>query len=563
LDLHVDCGWRIHLSGSLFGRLNLTEGVGDRLAQAQRDLTSNYTRLDLLTLNPRQLKPLQIKVAVVGGGFAGLAAASVLQNLQLDVHLFEARSEVGGRVETTSSLFTSPPSRTLERGAELIGRSHRTWIRLAKHLGLGLSVITDEDMFEGMDLFPQLGLGGRILKREEVDKLAKPMKAVLEKLVRTAEIAFHVPYHPSSTTVFEPWLEPWRVPGIGYYDKQTLGSWIRDSKNTPSRPASLLPALIYGLSNDMAIDIDKLSLLAMLTHIAGGGFGRYWVDREVYRCEDGNQVLATKLALRLEEGCPPATVHRNDAVTSIKVVGPKVVVTSQGRPGGDAYDFLVLAVPPSVWSGFSVDNWQLPKPIQSGPAVKYLAAVGSRYWVPKGSAPSSNDDSLGQLWESTDNQTGGGNIGLTVFAGGQYAERVGKSDPKKYFADGIEKLLPGARDPKKGLLPQHQYVDWPKAQYIETGYSAPAVGEVTGLQQEMHKVIGGRIFLAGEHVSPPYFGFMEGALQSGIKAAERLASRANELGARIPIPEPPRESPRDTRGVDERPRLKCRGTFVA
>jgi monoamine oxidase len=52
---------------------------------------------------------------------------------------------------------------------------------------------------------------------------------------------------------------------------------------------------------------------------------------------------------------------------------------------------------------------------------------------------------------------------------------------------------------------------------------------------------GGHIFLGGEHVSPPFFGFMEGALQSGIKAAERVAK-----AAKIPIPVPPRELPRDT-----------------
>jgi hypothetical protein len=63
---------------------------------------------------------------------------------------------------------------------------------------------------------------------------------------------------------------------------------------------------------------------------------------------------------------------------------------------------------------------------------------------------------------------------------------------------------------------------------------------------------GGRIFLAGEHVSPPFFGFMEGALQSGIKAEVRVAK-----AAKIPIPAPSRELPRDTRGAKQQARPKC------
>jgi len=39
----------------------------------------------------------------------------------------------------------------------------------------------------------------------------------------------------------------------------------------------------------------------------------------------------------------------------------------------------------------------------------------------------------------------------------------------------------------------------------------------------MQQAIAGRIFLAGEHVSPPFFGYMEGALQSGLAAACRIA----------------------------------------
>src|SRR5919199_906610 len=108
---------------SLLGRLDLTNSVSDRFAEAQSDLASKYIRFDLVTLNRPKAAPLNIRVAVVGGGFAGLAAASVLQNLHVPVTVYEAHDHLGGRVEMTRSLFRSSPERILERGTELIGSS--------------------------------------------------------------------------------------------------------------------------------------------------------------------------------------------------------------------------------------------------------------------------------------------------------------------------------------------------------------------------------------------------------------------------------------------------------
>jgi len=58
------------------------------------------------------------------------------------------------------------------------------------------------------------------------------------------------------------------------------------------------------------------------------------------------------------------------------------------------------------------------------------------------------------------------------------------------------------------------------------GYSTPAVGEVTTKQKAYADLIAGRIAVAGEHTSPAWFGFMEGALESGLVAMARIANIA-------------------------------------
>ena len=49
---------------------------------------------------------------------------------------------------------------------------------------------------------------------------------------------------------------------------------------------------------------------------------------------------------------------------------------------------------------------------------------------------------------------------------------------------------------------------------------------MVGAQQSYVTPHNGRLLVAGEHTSPAWFGFMEGALESGITAAARMARLA-------------------------------------
>jgi monoamine oxidase len=72
--------------------------------------------------------------AVVGAGFAGLAAADALRTAGVDVIVFEARDRVGGRVHSQ----TLENGATVELGAEFILPAHETLRTTAGRLGLTL-----------------------------------------------------------------------------------------------------------------------------------------------------------------------------------------------------------------------------------------------------------------------------------------------------------------------------------------------------------------------------------------------------------------------------------------
>ena len=84
---------------------------------------------------------MPIRVAVVGAGFAGLAAADRLAGAGLDVTVLEARDRVGGRV-WSHTIDVSGRACVVERGAEFILDGYDTFRALAAELMAAASLCT-------------------------------------------------------------------------------------------------------------------------------------------------------------------------------------------------------------------------------------------------------------------------------------------------------------------------------------------------------------------------------------------------------------------------------------
>src|SRR5689334_13058536 len=81
------------------------------------------------------------RVLIVGGGFAGLAAAHELHAAGYDVHVFEARNRLGGRVLSFHDLLDG---HTVEGGAELIGSNHPAWVAYHDKFKLDILAVTEQ-----------------------------------------------------------------------------------------------------------------------------------------------------------------------------------------------------------------------------------------------------------------------------------------------------------------------------------------------------------------------------------------------------------------------------------
>ena len=79
------------------------------------------------------------RVVVIGGGFAGLAAATELADRGVDVLVLEARDRVGGRVWSERVRAPGGELELLEGGAEFILDGYEVMRELAHRYRLGLA----------------------------------------------------------------------------------------------------------------------------------------------------------------------------------------------------------------------------------------------------------------------------------------------------------------------------------------------------------------------------------------------------------------------------------------
>ena len=519
-------------------------------------VAAHHRNLQPLAVDAACLKGLKTKrVAVVGAGLAGLAAALRLAQHGIQVTVYEARTEVGGRVRSNYGKFS--PGRVIEEGAELIGSFHTTWLSLARDYGLGVITRTDDEDYARAGLKLKLRLD-KELTQDEIRELTPKVDAVLKSIACEAALIQNVDC---------PWKDQTPPPpqkGPKDWDKMSVADAL-DQLHVPrnSRVWKMLELLLV---NDEVAPLEQMNYLGLLCKVKGGQAPRlvpdelkkpcdptkpkipnlmgYWEELEIFRCADGCQALALKMAQQIE-AITGKKIVRQRAVTSISLNdrGAFLVtyhVTKDGKldkvstPPELPFDSVILAVPPSVWRRVTITRKD-KSPVDlrvavgvmtMGPAIKCFSAVKKRFWLDEGAAPSGGTPTLGQIWEGTDNQTQTGNQGivLSVFAGPLDTDKDGKrrAPMKEKIGDELAALYRDYRASKPRLL----YVDWPIEPFIETGYWSPKPDEIFTVGPNLTVPIEGRLFLAGEHTDVAYFGYMEGALRSGLRAADNAMLRS-------------------------------------
>jgi monoamine oxidase len=440
---------------------------------------------------------------VIGAGLAGLRAAELLRRAGRPVLVLEARERAGGRVLTVRSSFDD--GLHAEAGPIRISSAHRSVLQLVRSLRLTLVP------FESSIGASVVSVAGVVERSPQVlaHKLASELKpeerglSPLELLERyVGKISSDLADPVTTAASYEKWTD---------YDRLTWPAWLR------SRGASSGAVTLMTLGGD-AEDVSALYVLR-----------QYALSRsstQLYKIQGGMdllpQAMASALGSIVRYNAPVVRVSRSPARF-------RVDYESRTQVRSVTASHVIFAVPMTTLRQIEILPRLSPRKERGINEAAYangtriLLQCRSRFWMAQGLNGSARTDRATELWDCTYDQRSSmrGILGATT--GGTVSRDMSTRSPSENQALGISvaaEAFPAVRtEVEKSVVHQWAEERWSRGSFVafRPGQMSSMMPDIVQSEDRMH--------FAGEHTSS-WMGWMEGALESGERAArEILASR--------------------------------------
>lgn len=451
-----------------------------------------------------QPSPSKGRVIVIGAGLAGLSAASQLRESGFEVTILEARTRPGGRVYTMREPFSD--GLYAEAGAARIQDTHEYTLRYVKRFNLTL------DPF-----FPSEGKAASwIAGRRFVTAQGMPVDLAQLPLDFSAE---------ERTLGVRGGLVKYLFSHLGAIGDPTDGSWPTQDlrrfevsiaefcqRNGASEAFVRMVALGHDLSGMSALHLLHDAVLGVKT--------RMW-----FKIRGGNDRLPMALAATLSDrvwyGAPVVRIRQSDASMDVTYLRDKTPVTISS-------DYVVCTIPASVMQTIEVAP-ELPSAKRT--ALRELGSLAmarvhlqtrKRFWLERGETGWGSTDDPMDVWDYSRDQPGPRGI-LGAYLSGAIARQVSAMPPierGRFILERMDRLHPGTAEHFEASA-SHSWIEDPWARGASAEF---APGQMSRFYQTLRAPIG-RLYFAGEYTSP-WTGWMNGALESGHRAADALAVRA-------------------------------------
>ncbi len=410
-----------------------------------------------------------VRVVVVGAGFAGLMAAWRLQESGHEVVVLEARDRVGGRVWSYEIEAGNPQTR-IERGAEFILSGYDLMESLMDDFGLALA---------------PMGMSYYVREPRGVDTTHP---AVAEAAGVVSAAAAEAPRSSS------------------------LADLLNELERSGAADANALAAFRSRLEVTNACSAEWLSAAA------AADVALAFEPRPSYRVAGGNQRVAIELSRRLGD-----VVRLGEVARSINWdEGSCRVVTDTGELVADV---VVLATPMAVTRELEFDpplpQWKrdawgragvgqaaklhIPFVRSASPAAwSAVQNVPERFWT----------------WTATD-ETGGVQPMVHCFSGsGPALEALQVEAGPRTWAEHVA----STRDDLPLDVERAVVTTWADEPFSREAYTAITVETGADDDALLQRSVG-TLHFAGEHTAGDWAGLMEGALRSGARAADEVLAR--------------------------------------
>jgi monoamine oxidase len=497
--------------------------LAGRLEQLAGEVAAGYTRRDAikragvmtggaLAASAVRWAPLANaatapRIAVVGGGLAGLTATYRLKQAGYVAQLYEARTDrLGGRCWSD----TFPGSNLIyEHGGELIDQGHTEIRQLGQELGLNLVnlLAAETNGTESFNYFDK-----QFYSETEA---TNDLKTIWQQI------------HNDVSAASYPTLWNLSTQRGRELDAMSITDWI--NAYVPGGMSSKLGQLL-----DVAYNIEyggecsvqsSLNMLYLLGYSGQGQLRIFGPSNEKYHVVGGNDQIPERLAANLNGqvnmGYELTAVARNsDATWTLSFANGKTTKV----------DRVVMAIPFSILRSVDLKKAQFEtrklraiNELGMGTNSKMHVGFKNRFWRDLGANGETYADTGYQnSWEVSRGQ--GGATGLLVnYTGGNIGATFGSGTPTsraKQFVGQIEPLLPGASANWNG----NATIDyWQGYEWTKGSYSYWKVGQYTAFAG-MERAEQNGCHFAGEHTSVDFQGYLQGGVETGQRAAGEIVA---------------------------------------
>ena len=473
-------------------------------------------------------------VVVVGAGLAGLTCAHQLRRAGIRATVYEAQERVGGRVFSGRGLFAG--DLVCELGAELVNSDHVVMRGLCRELGLALDDYC-EDVVGTKEIFH---VGGERHTAESAEDAFRHLAAALER-ERTRLGGFDLSYRTTA-------------PEAAAIDRLSIAEWLDAAEIT----GWFRTVVDVAFTTELGRECDEQSAFNLLYLYEplldqGRHYSPVGGSDERFHVRGGNDLVATRLAAGLDgqlelgarleamsggdgdytltfrRGASTFEVRASHVVlavpfTTLREVALRVELPAVKRR---AIAELAYGTNTKLMMGFRERPWRTTHD-SNGVVVSDLpfqtSWEGSRLqsaFLEPAARPSDPTPRERRRQATEPNQLRDAGF-LVAFTGGRVGEgltRERSGEALASFVAALDGVFPGvaaARDE------HHATFHWPGFAWAKGSYACFAPGQFAAFHGAEAEPVG-RLFFAGEHTSDDFQGFMEGAAESGVRAANEVA----------------------------------------
>jgi len=441
------------------------------------------------------------KIAIVGAGMAGLSAGYHLQRKGIQATLFEGDKRAGGRIKS-ARIFDDGRLNT-EIGAEFIDTGHADMMWFVREMDLEANLMdVDTDTFGQRDAFyfdnRHYTLRDVLAEFKAVYPQIQTDQAKMEG--RRAAAAFD------------------RMPMAEYIDRLAVSPWIK----------KMLHAAYIG-ENGLETGEQSGAILLDIFAIRNDQFYPFGDSDERFKITGGNEQLPQRLAKKLE----PQIRHEH-RLTALRENHNKSITLTFSVNGADkeeTFDAVIMALPFTVLREVDI-RMDLPalkqrviRELGYGTNTKFILETRNRPWREHNYRGYLFNEQISNGWDSAQLQNNNAGPGAyTCFFGGRRGKAAVRGTEQaqlEYALPALEGAFPGA---KASLTGKMELAAWPANPFVKASYSCFMPGQITDFGGAAIAPVR-CLYFAGEHCSADYWGFMNGAAETGRLAAEKVLKK--------------------------------------